>query len=141
MTDAFNNNGINFSHIIDKLDYYYGDRNKFEWWKTQMEKFFSFHKISVDKQTLIAIEYFHEWIEDWVQPLINKYFANGIDDENIFNKFKDFVKKMTIIFGFINNKPLAEQHFLVLSQKGLMSNYVAIFQKYIARIEWNNKTK
>ena len=48
---------------------------------------------------------------------------------------------MTIIFGFINNKPLAEQHFLVLSQKRLMSDYAAIFQKYIARTKWDDKAK
>ena len=42
---------------------------------------------------------------------------------------------MTTIFRFINNEPLAEQYFLILLQKKLMSNYATIFQKYAARIE------
>ena len=48
---------------------------------------------------------------------------------------------MTIIFRFINNEPLAEQHFLVLLQKKLTLNYITIFQKYIARIKWDDKIK
>ena len=28
--DTFNNNRINFSYIINKLDYYYSDYNKFK---------------------------------------------------------------------------------------------------------------
>ena len=48
---------------------------------------------------------------------------------------------MIIIFRFINNKLFAEQHFLVLSQKKLMLDYIIIFQKYIARIKWNDKIK
>ena len=42
---------------------------------------------------------------------------------------------MTIIFKFINNKPFAKQYFLVLLQKKLISDYAAIFQKYITKIE------
>ena len=30
MIDAFNSNGINFSYIINKLNYCYGDCNKFK---------------------------------------------------------------------------------------------------------------
>ena len=60
MTDASNDSGIIFSHIIDKLDHYYGDHDKFEQWKTQMKKFFNFHKIPVNKQILIATKYFCE---------------------------------------------------------------------------------
>ena len=106
-----------------------------------MERFFSFHEVFADKQTLIATKYLYKWIKDWIQPLINKYFANKTNNENIFNKFKDLTKKIIIIFGFTNNKLLAKQHFLVLLQKKPTLNYTAIFQKYITKIKWNNKIK
>ena len=43
-----------------------------------------------------------------MQLLINKYFTNGTNNEDIFNKFKNFIKKIIIIFGFINNKLFAK---------------------------------
>ena len=46
---------------------------------------------------------------------------------------------MTIIFRFINNKLLAKQHFLVLLQKKLASNYTTIFQNTLQ--EQNGTTK
>ena len=58
MTDTSNNSGINFSCTINKLDYYYGNRNKLEQWKTQIKRFFNFHEVFVDKQILIATKYF-----------------------------------------------------------------------------------
>ena len=48
---------------------------------------------------------------------------------------------MTIIFRLTNSELLAEQHFLVLLQKGPASDYTAIFQKYTARTEWDDKAK
>ena len=141
MTDAPNSGGISFSRTIDKPDHYYGDRDKLERWKTQMGRFLSLHEVPADKQTLVATGYLRGRAEDWVQPLVNKYLASGTDDEDIFDKFEDLTREMTTIFGLTNSEPLAEQHLLALSQKGPASDYAAIFQKYAARTEWDDKAK
>ena len=49
MIDGLINNKINFSRTIDKFNYYYNNRDKLVRWKTQMERFFNFYKIFLNK--------------------------------------------------------------------------------------------
>ena len=99
----------------------------------QIKRFLYFNDIPLNKQIFVTTEYFHKKTKDWIQPLINKYSKNGTDNKDIFDKFIDLTKKIITIFKFTNNKLLVEQKLLNFNQKKLVSNYVAIFQKYITK--------
>ena len=88
------NNHDNDDHIkIERLNKYYGQRDKFENWLMQMELFFGFQKRNIPnhKRIMFAIIYMRDKTLKWVKPFVKIYMKSS--SENNYEKNTGMDKK------------------------------------------------
>ena len=90
---------------VNRFDIYHEDRDGLNAWLIQMKIYFEFNDISKRKRTLFAIIYLHEKAQRWMQFRLIEHLNDDDEDENdMFDDFKFFEKKLKKIFDISNEK-------------------------------------
>jgi hypothetical protein len=133
-------------------DYFNGERHKLKAFLVQTELYIGFSSdcfpTEMDKvlwaTTLLRKDAFN-WIETFVIDYMQNRNSEGkcttsMSDDTIviFKTFEGFKKRITRVFGDIDQERTAERHIQNLRQKGSAATYTAEFQQYMNKTDWND---
>ena len=138
-----NNSNDSKEKILSKIkinasDKYIEDRIELENWITQIETYFIFYSISVNRKILLASIFLRERTQYWLKLNLRKYFNNNSDFSEIFISFSIFKRELRQVFGIFNKKKIAKQVIQYLQQKISAADYTVRFQKYVNLANWNS---
>ena len=133
---------------IKTPDSYDGDRRKLKSFLTHLDLYFGFnaHQFATPQdRVLYASSYLKgsafDWFETYIRDFLDHQDQPTLMEEEtrtIFNNYSEFVSKIKINFGDIDEERTAERHLQALTQKGSAANYAAEFRQYAARTEWDD---
>jgi len=130
-------------------DYFNGERHKLRSFLVQAELYIGFNidcfPTEMDKvlwaTTLLRKDAFN-WIKSFVEDYMKNRTSEGKcttvmtkDTIAIFQTFEGFKKKITRVFGDIDQERTAERHIQNLRQKGSAASYTAEFQQYMNKTD------
>jgi hypothetical protein len=133
-------------------DTFSGDRSKLKAFLIQVELFIGFNSTRFNSDTervLWTTALLRGAAFNWIEAFITDYMDNRTDKGEcttamgeetiaIFQTFKGFKKRITRVFGDIDQERTAERHIQNLRQKGSAASYTAEFQQYSGKTDWND---
>jgi hypothetical protein len=127
-------------------DNFSGDRTKFKAFVTQLDVYMALNlkQFPTEQHKAIwATTFLRGQAFDWVEVFLKDHLAKGADSKErkvetrkMFDNFDNFKKRMSRMFGDIDEVGTAERAISALKQTGSASNYAAMFQQYAGRIKW-----
>ena len=121
---------------------YFGQRDKLDSWLIQYKLYFAFKgsEVKTTHKIIYAITYFRGQTGNWIKPKVSVYLEDPSDtDIKIF--FKDweiFKKEIRRVFGIANEDRIAERRIQEIQQIKSAAEYIAEFQRWINRTEWDD---
>src|SRR6266550_2246544 len=81
---------------------------------------------------------------EWFEPYLMEIQINGMTTLNqevryIFLSWEGFASWLTQMYNNIKAAIIAERRLLELTQKGLATDYIIMFQIYATQTEWNQE--
>jgi hypothetical protein len=125
-----------------------GTRGKLKGFLTSMDLYLRFNKatfVTEQDRVLAAGMNMEGDALEWFQPYMNDYLENhGADDTNedtdqIFASYAAFRKKISAIYGEIDEERTAERKLRRLGQKGSAGKYTAEFRQVTAKLQWEDQ--
>ena len=131
----------NESLKVGKPEFYYGDRDKFDTWVSQMDMYFLFNSMAENLKPVFATTFLRGRAQHWVKPFLRKYLdSNGEDNaDGVFKSYNHLKHAMKSVFGVSNEIATAVRVIQQLTQKTSTAEYAAKFQEYAQLTDWDDE--
>src|SRR3954451_18167014 len=116
---------------MGKPDHFDGTREKLRPWLAQMDINMSAQSSRLgdeEDKTMLAISYLTGKAADWAQPYVKNRFHGG-EKDSMFDKYQNFVDKITMVFGETDELREAERKLKRIRQTKSASMYAAEFRQ------------
>ena len=97
-----------------------------------------------ENKVLFAASYLRGAAFNWFQPFQTTYLSEDPPQDSeahkLLTSYTEFKKRLTEVFGMVNEKQDAERKILLLQQKGAASTYATEFAQLNSILGWPNDT-
>src|SRR5438874_412000 len=132
---------------VSTPDTFHGEREKLKPFLAQVELYMQFNSglfSDEENKVLFAASYLRGTAFNWFQPFQTTYLSEDPPQDSeahkLLTSYTEFKKRLTEVFGMVNEKQDAERKILLLQQKGAASTYTTEFAQLNSILGWPNDT-